>query len=117
MSISDSSWTAGGRCVADAFHLQHFLLLLQLERQVGGDGVGQAAGVLDAGDGGEHFGRNLLVQLDELVELGDHGAAHRLDLVILDPGLRQRDGGSHEYRGLHFDGFDTRRAGCLRPAP
>ena len=80
---------------------------------MGGDGVGQAAGVLDAGDGGEHFGRNLLVQLDELVELGDHGAAHRFDLVILDPGLRQRDGGSHEDGGLHLDGIDTGALGAF----
>ena len=92
-------------------HLQHFLLLLQLERQVGGDGVGQTAGILDAGNRGQNFRRNLLVQFDVLVELGDHGAAHGLDLVILDTGLRQRDGGRHEYRGLHLDGLD---AGALR---
>ena len=97
--------------VADALHLQHFLLLLELERQVGGDGVGQTAGILDAGDRRQNLRRNLLVQLDELVELGDHGAAHRLDLMVFDARLRQRDGGRHENRGLHLDGLD---AGALR---
>jgi hypothetical protein len=42
---------------------------------VRGDGVGQAARVVDAGDGGQDLGRDLLVELDVLVELLRHGAA------------------------------------------
>ena len=44
--------------------------------------VSATTGFLDAGDRGQHLRRDLLVQLDVLVELGDHGAAHRLDFVI-----------------------------------
>jgi hypothetical protein len=61
-------------------HLQHFLLLLELERQVRGDGVGQPPRLVDAGERGEDLGRDLLVELHVLVELRDHRAAHRLQL-------------------------------------
>jgi hypothetical protein len=37
---------------------------------VGGDGVGQAPGFLDARQRAEDLGRNLLVELNVLVELG-----------------------------------------------
>ena len=50
MSISVSSCDSrcSRRCL-DVEHLQHLLLLLELERQVRGDGVGQAPGLVDAG--------------------------------------------------------------------
>ena len=35
--------------LADLAHLEDLLLLLELERQVRGDGVGQTAAVVDAG--------------------------------------------------------------------
>ena len=79
-----------------AGQIQHELLVLQLERQVRGDGVGQAARLVDAGDRGQDLGRNLLVQLDVLVELLHHGAAQRLDLGVVLVGVRhlqRRDGG------------------------
>jgi hypothetical protein len=60
------------QALGDAEDLEHLLLLLQLERQVGGNGVGQAPGFLDAGQRGQDLGRNLLVQLHVLVELGQH---------------------------------------------
>ena len=68
----------------DLLALAHdFLLLLaELERHVRGHGVCQTASVLDAGQRRQHLGRHLLVELDVLIELGDHGAAHRLDFVI-----------------------------------
>jgi hypothetical protein len=47
---------------------------------VRGDGVGQAARIVDAGDAGQDLGRDLLVELDVLVELLRHGAAQGLDL-------------------------------------
>ena len=62
-----------------AEHLKHFLLLLELQRQVRGDGVGQAARLVDARQRGQDFRRNFLVELHVLVELGDQRAAHRLD--------------------------------------
>ena len=67
---------------------------------MGGDGVGQAARVIDAGNGREDLGRDLLVELDVLVELLHHGAAQRLDFAgdhTVDAGrighLQRRDAG------------------------
>ena len=67
--------------LVDVDQVEHRLLVLELERQVRGDRVGQAAGIVDAGDRGQDLGRDLLVQLDVLVELLRHGAAQRLDLA------------------------------------
>ena len=64
----------------DVEHLEHLLLLLELERQVRRHGVGQPARLLDPGERGEDLRRDLLVELDVLVELRDERAAHRLDL-------------------------------------
>jgi hypothetical protein len=63
-------------------HFEDFLLLLQFQGQVCGNGIGQTPGVLDAGDRGQNFRWNLLVELDVLVELRDHRAAQRLDFVV-----------------------------------
>ena len=68
--------------LADVDEVEHRLLVLELERQVRGDRVGQAAGVVDAGDRGQDLGRDLLVELDVLVELLRHRAAQRLDLAL-----------------------------------
>jgi hypothetical protein len=51
-----------------------------------GDRVGQAAGVVDAGDRGQDLGRDLLVELDVLVELLGDGAAQGLDLFTVPSG-------------------------------
>ena len=67
--------------LADVAHLEDFLLLLELQRQVRGDGVGQPAAVVDARHRRQDFRRNLLVELHVLVELREQRAAHRLDLV------------------------------------
>lgn len=89
-------------------HLQHFLLLLQLQRQVGDDGVGHAAGAVDAGQRVQHLGRDFLVQLDVLLELGEQRAAHRLGLGRF-LGLRaQRLEGADEAFVLFAHRFDHR---------
>ena len=82
----------------DVREIQNHLLVLQLERQVGGNGVSQPAGVVDAGDGREDLGRDLLVELDVLVKLLHHRTAKRLDftrfvlfLVLLDRGHGRRE--------------------------
>jgi hypothetical protein len=67
---------------ADIEHLEDFLLLLELQRQVCGNRVGQTTSLFDAGDRGQDFRRNLLVELDVLVELSDHRTPQRLDLMI-----------------------------------
>ena len=46
-----------------------------------GDRVGQPAALVDPGHRGQDLGRDLLVELDVLVELREQRAAHRLDLV------------------------------------
>ena len=66
----------------DVEHLEHFLLLLELERQVRGDRVAQAPGFVDARERGQDLRRDLLVQLHVLIELLDHRAPHRLGLVV-----------------------------------
>jgi hypothetical protein len=61
--------------------VQHHLLVLQLERQVGRNGVGQAAGIVDAGDRRQDLGWDLLVELDVLVKLLHHRTAQCLDFT------------------------------------
>jgi len=67
----------------DFRQVEHQLLVFQLQGQVGGNGVGQAARVVDAGDRGEDFGRNFFVQFDVLVELLHDRAAQGLDFGVL----------------------------------
>ena len=50
---------------------------------MGGNGIGQPAGVVDAGDGCENFWWNFLVQFDVLVKLLHHCPAQGLDLTGL----------------------------------
>jgi hypothetical protein len=69
----------------DVGQVEHDLLVVELERQMRGNGVGQAARIVDAGDRGQDLGRNLLVQFDVLVELLHHGTAQRLDLGPFSP--------------------------------
>ena len=57
--------------LAYAKNLQHLLFLLQLQRQMGGNGVGQTAGIVDTGQRSQDFRRNFLVELHILVELCD----------------------------------------------
>mmetsp|Transcript_15238 Transcript_15238/g.28562 ORF Transcript_15238/g.28562 Transcript_15238/m.28562 type:complete len:338 (-) Transcript_15238:699-1712(-) len=92
--------------------VEHSLLGIQLERQVGGDGVGQTAGVVDATDGRQDLGRDLLVELDVLIELLRHGATQGLDLGSM-LGLRRdrRHFGHEMLAGLR----DRDRRGTLQP--
>ena len=67
---------------AHAKDLQHFLLLLQLERQMRGNGIGQTTRIIDAGQRSQDFRRDLFVEFDVLIELCDQRAAHRLGFAI-----------------------------------
>ncbi len=69
------------KALAHIEYLQHFLFLFQLQGQVCGDGIGQTAGIVDAGQRSQYLRRYLLVQLDVLIELVDQRTAHRLGLV------------------------------------
>lgn len=53
---------------------QEFLTCLQLEIQMAGDEVGQAAGIVDDGNGDKSFFRDLLRELDPLFKFMDYGA-------------------------------------------
>ena len=57
-----------------------------------GDGVGELAGILDLVDRDQHLRRDLLVELDVLLELADDRAGQRLDLLLLARLLRDRVG-------------------------
>ena len=48
-----------------------------------GDRVGELGRVVDLVDRDQHLGRDLLVELDVLLELRDHGARQRLGLLLL----------------------------------
>ena len=59
---------------------ENLLLFLDLDRQMLGDGIGQLGVVIDLGDRADDLRRNLLVEFDVVLELGDDGTGHRLDL-------------------------------------
>ena len=46
------------------------------------DRIGELAGLLDLIDRDQHLGWDLFVELDILLELGDHGAGQRLNLLV-----------------------------------
>ena len=60
----------------------------------------------------ENFRRNLLVELDELVELGDHGA-RMASISCLPSRPGERRGGGHEHGGLDVDGVDAGALGAF----
>ena len=63
-------------------HFENFLFLLQFERQMGGNGVGQAPGIVDSRQRRENFRRDFFVQLDVLVKLLHQRAPQSLRLGI-----------------------------------
>ncbi len=62
--------------------LEHFLLVGDLDRQMRGDGVSELRVVLDLADRAQYLGRDLLVELDVVLELRHGRAGKRLDLVL-----------------------------------
>jgi hypothetical protein len=50
---------------------------------VRGNGIGQLAGIVDLIDRDQHLRRDLLVQLDVLLELADHGARQGIHLAVV----------------------------------
>ena len=62
--------------------IQHRLLGIELQRQMRSDGVSQATRIVDTADGRQDLGRDLLVQLDVLVELLGHRAPQGFDLGL-----------------------------------
>ena len=61
---------------------EHLLLLRDLDGEMRGDRVGELGIVVDLAGGANHFGRDLLVQLDVVLEVGDDRTGQRLDLDL-----------------------------------
>src|SRR5690606_34154231 len=80
--------------VADVDHLEHLLLLGELQRQVRRDRVRKPASRIDAGQRRQDLGRDLLVQLDVLLEARDQRASEHVHLT------RVRFGGLDELLDL-----------------
>ena len=74
------------------FELEQLLLVGDLQRQVGGDGVGELGRLLDLVDRDHDLGWHLLVELDVVLELRDHGARSGLQLGGLAGRLFHLDG-------------------------
>jgi hypothetical protein len=66
--------------LAGGERLEQLLALLELQVQVRDDGVREATGLVDRDDGVERLRRDLLVQLDVVLEGPVHGAHQRLAL-------------------------------------
>ena len=71
------------KALGRADDLEHLLFLLELQRKMRGDRVGQAAGIIDASQRGQDLRGDLLVELYVLFELGNDRAAQRLGLGAL----------------------------------
>ncbi len=78
--------------VGDLHGLQHGLLLGDLHREMGCDGVGKLGVILDLADDADHLGRHLLVELHIVFELVDHRARERLGLDHIAHLVGQGDG-------------------------
>ena len=64
--------------LGDRMNFQNRLLVGELDRQMRGDRVGELAVIVDLSDRGDDFGRDLLVEFDVILELGEHRARQRL---------------------------------------
>ena len=91
----------------DVGHFQHILLLLQFQRQLCGDGIGQTASLVDGGQRGQDFRRDFLVEFDELLKLTDQRAAHGLGFGVFLAFGRQRGDFADKIAGVFIDVIHT----------
>ena len=88
--------------IADAIHLEQFLLVADLQRQMGADRIHQAAGILDPGQRIQYLVGHLLRHLDVLLELVEQHPHQRL-LLTLAQGLAGTQ--YHLGRGVTLFGY------------
>ena len=69
--------------LAARFDLEDRLLLIDLHRQVRGDGICETPGIVDARERREDLRRHLLVELHVLLELGEDGTGQDLELALV----------------------------------
>ncbi|MDT4834868.1 hypothetical protein FQZ97_685180 [compost metagenome] len=93
--------------------LEHLLLLLELQGKMRGDRIGQAPGIVDAGQRGQDLRRDLLVQFYVLLELGDDRAAQGLGFGALHGVWLDRRHLAGEVRIGVFDAVDAGALGAL----
>ena len=73
-------------------NFENRLFLLDLHRQVSGDGIREPRRVIDAGKRGQNFGWSLLVELDVLLEVSEQGPGQRFNLApVLGSRVEHRD--------------------------
>ncbi|KFB71523.1 MAG: hypothetical protein AW09_003335 [Candidatus Accumulibacter phosphatis] len=93
---------------ADIEHFENFLLLLELQGQMCGNGIGKTPRILDARDRGQDLRRDFLVELDVLIELRDHCTAQGLDLMIEALVSKHRASAREKHFLARVDGLQTR---------
>ncbi len=99
--------------LAQRADLQELLLVGDLEGQMGRDGVGELARLLDLAERDQHLGRHLLVELHVLLELLHDRAGERLDLARIGDRLAQHLGLDLEEARIVDEGLDAGARGAL----
>ena len=97
----------------DVGDLEDFLLLLDLHRQVSGNGIGESPRLVDVGERGKNLGRDLLVELYVLLELGKQRARQRLRLALVARVALDRRGIRGQILRLVGEAVDTQPAPTL----
>ena len=82
-------------------NFENRLLLLDLHRQVSGDGICESRRVIDAGKRCKNFGWSLLVELDVLLEVSKQGPRQRFNLAPV-PGSRIEHRDTRAQKGFSF---------------
>ncbi len=95
------------------FELEQLLLLGDLEREMGGDGVGKLGRLLDLVDRDHHLGRHLLVELNVVLEFRDDGPGSGLQFGRVTRRFFHVDGIGLEELGLAGVADDLHAAAAL----
>ena len=97
----------------DGLHFKDFLLLGDLDGEMGSNGIGQLAEIGDLAKGGEDFLRHLLVQLHIAFELGNGGAGERLGFLLVGDDVGQQLHFGLEIVGMAGEAHDLGTLGAF----